>query len=375
MNQPVAVNIEELEKAYQAPNPGLAGSQQAEAVVVGSEGITVLCSTNPAGEGEYSSLIRLTNDGVIQWRRNYTFAEGTGRAITHASSGFAIAGDMRSGATEFQGLLLTTNTDGDVLAKRVLGPRGSTGFVSIATLADGSIVAGGTASWKGWKVHADAGLQVDLDLSLDWVDDVSGVASLPAGGFAMAARMDSSTTALGLTRLSTFAADQSLLWEAQLPAIGRGELTAITIVSDGTLAGVGHYTTGEDDAAQLWVVRVDAAGVVVWERLLGAAGEEQRGRAITSIPDEAIVVASDGVREGRRKARVIWFSADGEAIREHTYGAERMLNFARGIAHIEGGGLVLVGSTVPAMGKSGTWILGLDSNGQRIWEHVIDRVG
>jgi hypothetical protein len=373
MTEPISPNIEELKRAYQLPNPGRAGSQQAEAVLTGTEGITVLCSANTTGEGDHSSLIRLTMDGAIQWKRDYDLNQGAGHAITKIQGGgFAIAGDVRHSAMEYQGHLIHTDISGEIVAEGIFGPRGVTGFVAIATLSDGSTLAGGTARWKGWLMCANAGLGTEWDLLIDKVDDVRGIASLPDGGFAAVASTDRSTTGLGLTRLAAFAEDGSIRWQVQLPLSGHGELTAITALPDGGLAGVGHHTTTEDGSAQVWVARFDAAGGVVWECRVGVVGEEHRGRAIMSLSDGSLVIASDEIRSGQREARVTHFSADGTIIAGQTYGGERIHNLARDLARTEDDGLVLVGAARRELGKNSIWILCLAPDGQTLWEHVIE---
>jgi len=372
MNTSVAPTRNDLDQVYRTYDPNLAGHQQAEAVVVGTEGITVLCSTNPKGEGEHTWLIRLADDGSVQWERHYALDQGTGRAIAALpGGGFVIAGDVRCSAMEYQAQILRVDADGSVIAGGAFGPRGATGFVAVAVLNDRSTLAGGTARWKGWLMRADDALRVIWELAIDDIDDVHGIAALADGGFALVASQEKSTTALGMTRLAAFAGNQRVRWQKQLPVAGRGELAALATLADAGMVAVGHYSASERDAVQLWVVRVDAAGEVVWECLRGPADEERRGRAIVSLADGSVVVAGDALHDGHRGLRVVRLAADGTIAWERGYGGELEYNVARGLARTNDGGLVLVGSTTAkGPGKTNVWILRLDSDGRLLWDRV-----
>ena len=74
---------------------------------VGSEGITVLCSANPMGDGEQTRLIRLSDGGDVRWERHCAPEHGAGRAIAAMpNGGFAIAGDVQRSELEYQAQLL-----------------------------------------------------------------------------------------------------------------------------------------------------------------------------------------------------------------------------------------------------------------------------
>ncbi|MBA3805826.1 MAG: hypothetical protein H0X14_08975, partial [Acidobacteria bacterium] len=301
MNNSIAPTPEELEQAYRTHDASRAGHQQAEAVVVGADGITVLCSADPKGEGEHTWLIRLADDGSVLWERHYEQGQGTGRAIAALPGGsFVIAGDVQRSEMEYQAQLMRVEGDGNMIAEGSFGPRGATGFVALTLLNDASTLAGGTAGWKGSLVCVNAELHTSWEIPIDDVDDVHGLAPLADGGFAMVASQEKSTTALGMTRLAAFTGDQRIRWQKRLPTEGRGEPAALAALADGGLIVIGHRSISEQDTARMWVVRVDAAGEVVWERLLGPSDEEQRGRAIVLLADGDVVVAGDALRKGRR---------------------------------------------------------------------------
>ncbi len=133
MDTPLAPTSDDLEQAYRVRDPNMAGHQSAEAVLVGADGITVLCRANPEGNGEHTWLIRLTGDGAVAWERHYPARQGVGRAIAALpGGGFAIAGEIQRSAMEFQGYLLRTDASGNATAGAAFGLRGVTWFTALA---------------------------------------------------------------------------------------------------------------------------------------------------------------------------------------------------------------------------------------------------
>jgi hypothetical protein len=376
MENALAPTSDDLEQAYRARDPNLAGHQSAEAVVVGADGITVLCSANPRGDGEHTWLIRLGDTGSVGWQRHYPTGQGVGRALAALpGGGFAIAGELQRSAMEYQGYLLRTDASGNVTAGAAFGPRGVTGFSALVALADGSTLAGGSTGNHGWLVQADPALHATWDAPLADLDDVAGVTALPDGGFAVAARRERSTTGFGLTRVTAFAADHQVRWQAQLPASGRGEPAAVSHLADGSVVVVGHHTAGDRDRAQVWVARLTGADPIPWQRLLGSPEEERRGRAIAALPDGGVAIAGEVLRDGHRGLRVARLAADGSVTWERSFGGTGQ-DTARGIAATADGGLVVVGSTTTqGAGKTNVWILRLDGDGKLRWDRVFGTAG
>jgi hypothetical protein len=368
---PIAPTLQDLEHAGPALDSKLAGHQRAEGVVVDADGITVLCSANAGAEGERTWLIRLTDDGDVSWERQYAPSQGTGRAIANIpGGGFVIAGDVQRSQTEYQAYLLRVDAAGGILYEESFGPRGVTGFTTVTVLDDGSTLAGGTARWKGWLVQMDSTWQTASEILVQDVDDVCGVVPLDNGGFAMAARMDVSTTDLGRTLLATFGRERQVQWEVRLPHQGRAEPAAIIAVRDGNIVAAGHHSNSEHDAAALWVVRLNAKGHVEWERQVGSAAEERRGRAIAPLAND-IAVAGDARRGQNWIACVARLGFNGEFLWERFYGAEGRQILTRGMAATGNGGLVLVGGTTTSHpSKTNVWILRVDADGCQMWERI-----
>ena len=375
MTGSIAPTLEDLEQAYQAPDPNLAGHQTARDVVVNSQGITVLCSANPKGGREHTWLIRLDHDGTVRWQRHYPDSRGSGRALAVLQDGsFVIAGELERSAMEYHGYLLHVGLDGTPGAGTAFGSDG--GFGAVAALDDGSILAGGTSQHKGWLVRADQAMRAIWEFPVEGVYTVSDLGSRPDGGFAVAARRELSTTGLDYTRLSAFASDRSLVWHKQLPTTGRGEPAALTTLADGGLVAVGRRTNDERSEPQMWVIRVDRSGDVVWDQRIGSPGEVRLGSAIVALPDGGFAVAGSATQhDDHRGLRLARLAADGTLQWERAYGGEQR-DEAHGLARTPDGGFILVGSTMSrGAGKTNVWILRLDPDGTLLWDRVFGTAG
>jgi hypothetical protein len=284
-----------------------------------------------------------------------------------------IAGDLQRSLMEYQGHLLRVGPDGGPVTGASFGADGS--FNAIAVLGDGSILAGGTAHWKGWLLQVTGAMNSTWESPLADVYAVSALVPLASGGFAIAARRAMSTLGLDYTQFSTFSSDQHVRWQNQLPATGRGEPAALAALPDGGLVAAGRYSAAERGDPQMWVVRLSGSGEVLWENLLGRADEVQYGAAIVALADGGFAVAGAAQRDDHRGLRVARLAGDGKVIWEHSYGGEGR-DEATGLASTTDGGFVLVGSTMSkGPGKTNVWILRLDRDGRIVWDRVFGTAG
>jgi outer membrane protein assembly factor BamB len=356
-DSPLAGTVDDLARAYEAGGDELVGHQKAEDVLVGADGITVLGTVSVAGGRELTVVRRLNPDGELEWERVHE--SGAGRALAALpDGGFVVAGEVQNGPVEFHGHLMRLRADGELEAERTVGEAG--GLTSVAVLADGSTLAGGTERRQGWLVGGDR------EQTLEDTAVVVAVAPLEGGGFAIAATADPSTTTLGMTRIATYDADRAERWTARLPARGRGEPAAIAELAGGVIA-VGHVAPDGDGAAMLWVLRLGADGDVEWERTLEASGETRRAHAVALLPGGDLVVAGDAATDAGRALRLARLTPDGDTVWEQAPG-DGDEDTAHGLAATDDGGLVLVGSTGSAPTKAAVWRL--DGGGGVPWSRT-----
>jgi hypothetical protein len=357
----ISPGADDLADAYRFSDVAGANRVSADAVLVGSAGITVLGRAGAPDGVDHLVCVVLTDAGETLAVRHYPSALGVARAATHAPDGaLVIAGEARRAPLDYGGCLLRLDAAGEVLHSVVLGPSGATGFSTVAVLPDDTTVAGGSARGKGWLVRAGR------EAFLDGVAEVTGLTTFD-GGLAMVAVRDRSTTALGTARVASLADDGRIRWQRQLP----GELVAVAARSGGGLVAVGHHEPDPPGPARLWLPGLTAAGELSWERSIGAGDGQWRGRAIAALPDGGLAAAGDVGHNGSRELRIVRLAADGDVLWERRYGGG--YDVASGLAATGDGGLVLAATTAaPEPTRTDIHILRLDWAGDVLWERVFE---
>jgi outer membrane protein assembly factor BamB len=338
-----------------------APQQRAEAVAVGEEAIRVLCSAG-SGAREHTVLLELAHDGTVRGERRYAPPQGVGRAIAATrDGGFVVAGEARGEQRAYAPHLIRLDAHGDVVADHSLGPAALDGLTAVAVLDDGSIVAGGVRSGGGWLVEVHDDLRAMWEATLG--DEVAGLAPV-GGGFAAAAVLGRSTTALGTTEVAAYGPDRRERWRTGLA----GEPAALAGAQRVVVAGHVDDETG----TRLWAAALDAAGEIAWECRLDA-GDGGRGRALAALPGGGVVLAGDARRGEHRGAFAARLDDDGTVAWARALdppaGREEVLT---GVAATDDDGAVLVGvTTAVASGGAAATVRRLDATGAPVWDREL----
>lgn len=365
----------DMEWARAVEQDNSTGHEWAQGVVASGNGFSVVGNTNSRQPGvDQAWVLRFDKAPLPRWEHVYTGRGGQGsmgRAIASLpGGGLVISGTEPVAGGAFQAWLLALSPEGDVLWERALGRVGANGFDAVAVLEDGSIIAGGAQDRVGWVVRMDSRGEVLWEVNLPRLEHVTALVSLPAQRIAVLGRAETSTVGLGVSRLLLLESDGRATWEKQLPAEGRGELDALARLSDGGLVATGTLSRPGSTDWRLWVVRMDASGEPLWEYVSDTV-QTEAGSALTALPDGGVAVVGFSWKAlDDRDAKVWRFSADGSLLWQQLYGGARE-DLGYGIAWLEDGSLVVVGSTMSkGAGKTDLWTFGLSPEGQVLWEET-----
>lgn len=177
-----------------------------------------------------------------------------------------------------------------------------------------------------------------------------------------------------------------ILWQNCLGSISHEDCKGITKSLDGgyfltgTCESNGGDVTGNHSSIDMWVVKVDSIGELLWQRSLGGYGTDQ-GESIVCLTDSTIIASgttfsNDGDIDfffGGSDAWVIKLSKNGELLWSKTYGGELFdeimdviitsdNNLLFAAASESNDGLVLEN-----YGDVDLWICKLDTNGVLIF--------
>lgn len=137
---------------------------------------------------------------------------------------------------------------------------------------------------------------------------------------------------------------------------------------DGGFLIVGYVEAPVAGREDVLVLRVDASGVVLWERTFGEAGRD-RAWSGTLAENGDLVIAAEAERPGQRyrDAYVIRIADDGEARWAHTVdapGDQRVYHIAR----TEDDAFVITGTTgADSRANRDVYVVRVDADGNTVW--------
>ncbi len=188
-----------------------------------------------------------------------------------------------------------------------------------------------------------------------------------------------------------FDAARTLQWQKSYGGAGTDWANDIEQADDGGYFMVGSSNSVDGDVTgahgdlDIWVVRVDQEGALLWQRALGGS-DQDRGMSILPTDDGGCIVAGETFsnngnvsgNHGLYDAWVIKLDASGNVQWQNTLGGSGY-DMARCIASTADGGSVIAGLTGSSNGDVSAnngglydvWVVELDASGGLVWERAI----
>ncbi len=203
-------------------------------------------------------------------------------------------------------------------------------------------------------------------------DRAYGLARAPAGGWLLAGNSREGPGLSFDALLLRLDREGRSLWERRFGGPDTDQVFAIASTRDGGAAAAGHTRSQGAGESDLWLFRLDARGNLLWERVLGGAANE-RARGIAAAPEGGFLVsgftASRGA--GDRDAWILRIDAAGRVLWERVLGGPGDDGAFHASPHPEGG-FAIVGYWGQESGYD-LWVLRLDETGEELWSHRFDR--
>jgi len=153
-------------------------------------------------------------------------------------------------------------------------------------------------------------------------------------------------------------------WSARYGGEGDEEMEGLWITRDGGLVVTGSSDSFADGRGDAWMLRLDGRGRVVWERAIGAPGDESLVD-VRETPDGGFVAVgyTEASGAGGQDAWVVRLDPAGEIVWQRTYGGAGM-DQAWSVELLPGGGFLVAGGTTSfGAGATDYWLLELDPAG------------
>jgi hypothetical protein len=233
-------------------------------------------------------VARLSHMGTPLWQRGLggQFVEEAAALVATDDGGCLVAGWTYSfSAGGSDGLLIKLDAAGDVEWQRSYGGRGDDRFLSIAAAPGGFYLGGaywdaatGTDAWV-LKVDAVGDVEWQQRLAGEQEDGITSVDTTPDGGVVFCANSNSSFGGLDGAAVPSIPffrpwvvrldAAGAVVWQKTYNYSGGDAFTRIVALDDGGYVATGEILAMAFFRGDVWTVRLDAQGDVLWDRRLG----------------------------------------------------------------------------------------------------------
>ncbi len=162
-----------------------------------------------------------------------------------------------------------------------------------------------------------------------------------------------------------------LTWSARYGGPGSEEMEGLLATQDGGLVVVGSTDSFQDEEGDGWIVALQGDGQVRWQRTYG--GDEDDGLLdIRQTPDGGFVAVGWTRSFGAEQADVwiLRLDEEGQVLWSKVYGGPGMEQ-AWSVALVGDGGFLVAGGTTSfGAGGADFWVLRLDAQGEPVWQRT-----
>ena len=309
--------------------------------------------------------------GGTGWEYGYAIA-------TTQDGGLLIAGDTTSlgaGNTDF--IVLKLDSNGNRVWEKTYGGIGQDEepFALKSVPGAGFIVAGKTDSFGTGRedvwvlmLNEDGTPKWEKTYGGSWNDGAYGVALADQGGFVLAGS-SASFGSMGfdgwLLKLDSTGA---IKWQKAIGGTGNDYLFSLARGGGGYYA-VGATASATNGGYDLWVVKLDEDGNLIWQKALGGDGNDFA--TSVSATDNGCIIAgvTSSSGAGLKDAWLIELTGDGDVEWQKTIGGTGD-DIARAVQVTNSGYIFAGTSTSFGTGTEDVWLVSISKSGAIQWQRV-----
>ncbi len=254
--------------------------------------------------------------------------------------------------------------------------RGVPNATEILEASDGSTIAVGGVFAQGMLLKLDpyGNLVWSRKLTASPSGGIWGLVNTLDGGFAVAGSLNYAGAPSNSYTVVKFDIDGSVRWQKRYgeETSGMNELArALAQSPDGSLVIAGYGNQTGSQRSDIWLVKTDADGNVLWQRRYGGDGDDfMAGPALGVMPNGNIVLAcytySSWVSPGS-SPWILILDSDGNILSQRAFVDG---SFANDLVITQDGGFVVVasGESRGWTDPPAAWLLKFDATGVLLWE-------
>ncbi len=307
---------------------------------------------------------------VLTWDKTYGGSEDDSAfsLIQTTDGGYAVAGYTESkGAGKYDGWIIKLDSQGNMVWDKTYGGSEDEWLHSLIQTTDGGYAGAGFTSSKGSGIADFWIIKLDSQGNMVWDRTYGGSGLARAnsliqttdGGYAVAGEDDA-----WLIKLDS---QGNMVWDRNY---GQGSFEWVYSLIQTTDGG---YAVAGDDA---WLIKLDSQGNIVWNRTYGGSGLDCAYSLIqTTDGGYAVAGSTSSKGSGTADLWLIKLDSQGNMVWDRTYGGN-WNDWATSLIQTTDGGYAVAGYTRgsfnPSKG-SGTqdlWVIKLDSQGNMVWDRT-----
>lgn len=282
-------------------------------------------------------LARIDAGGGLVWNKPYGgLGQDEFTALVPISDGGVLAvgsttssdGDVTSNHGLRDIWVVRLNGSGDIQWQKTLGGSGDDFANAAIGLTDGSFVIAGYVISNDGDVSGNHGaedvwvIKIDASGKLLWQKTLGGsfrdvgndIAMTLDGGFVVAGQTNSSDGDVAGSRNSLdfwvirMDANGNKVWAKALGSTTEDAAIAVTTASDGTITVAGYTTSNDGDVTgstlaldNIWIVKVDGVGTLIWQKTFGGSGLDRPTDIITAADGSYLVLGQTTSNDGNVK--------------------------------------------------------------------------
>lgn len=157
-------------------------------------------------------------------------------------------------------------------------------------------------------------------------------------------------------------------WRIAYGAYGPEEGRSVKVVSDGNIVVAGSTGSFGSGASDIYMLKIDPSGVVLWSRTIGGAMIEQANDLVQLSDGGWLVIGSTNSSggEGGYDGLLVRTDAEGQVLWERQYGGADWDFFHSGIRR-DDGSFLMVGQTFSYGSGGDVWLVCTDQQGDTLW--------
>jgi len=191
------------------------------------------------------------------------------------------------------------------------------------------------------------------------------------GGYAVAGHTSSKGSGGADLWVIKLDSQGDMIWDRTYGGRGTDAAWSLIQTTDGGYAVAGGTSSKGSGGADLWVIKLDSQGDMIWDRTYGGSGDDWAYSIIqTTDGDYAVAGETSSKGTGKIDFWVIKLDSQGDMIWDRTYGGSDNEVAYSLIQTIDGGYAVAGGTSSKGAGGADFWLIMLDSQGDMIWDRT-----